>query len=86
MQDKAKGITVLGLTETPFSSFEAVSSLLEAALHRRSVAATSMNATSSRSHCIVTFLVSRAVDARSFARSKLQLVGGTVVCLLAGSG
>ena len=80
VQDKVKGITIPGLTEAAFDTFPALSSLLEAALARRSTAATGMNAASSRSHCIVTFTVTRTISPQNTARSKLRLVRALYAC------
>lgn len=57
VQARPECISVPGLTEAPVTRYEEVDELLDLGTKNRTVAATSMNATSSRSHCIFTFKV-----------------------------
>lgn len=54
-----KGFYVDGLIVTPVESFQAIENKIEGGTKNRTVAATQMNATSSRAHTIVTVLFSQ---------------------------
>eukprot|EP00928_Gymnodinium_smaydae_P028524 TRINITY_DN21727_c1_g4_i1.p1 TRINITY_DN21727_c1_g4~~TRINITY_DN21727_c1_g4_i1.p1 ORF type:complete len:852 (-),score=197.37 TRINITY_DN21727_c1_g4_i1:98-2653(-) len=73
------GHYVPGLTESVVESYEEVQKMLEFGMAARSVAATNMNAGSSRSHCIFAFELERITTpadggAESHLRSKVNLV------------
>ena len=53
------GVYVDNLTEVPVANFADVRDLMSAGLKARTVAATNMNNTSSRSHCIFTLKLSQ---------------------------
>ena len=53
------GVFVEGLTREPVQSFAEIEELMEDGMSARAIAATAMNETSSRSHCIFTLYVSR---------------------------
>ena len=52
-QDPKRGVYVAGATEMPVNSEEELVAATEIGIANRVVASTAMNATSSRSHCIV---------------------------------
>lgn len=71
------GTIIPGLTESAVTQASEVQGLIDFGAKTRSVAATSMNATSSRSHCIFTFQMLRKKTSdgvKSELRSKLNLV------------
>ena len=74
------GVEVVGLTSWPVSSYKEIEERIETATLNRTVAATQMNATSSRAHTVVTISFSQIeVDAKgpgkhSQKKAKLNLV------------
>ncbi|KAK9802991.1 hypothetical protein WJX73_005839 [Symbiochloris irregularis] len=74
-QDKVRGTMIVGATEAHVASEEEVLATMFQGLGNRAVASTQMNATSSRSHCIVTLMLKRRWDStEDVAHSKLCLV------------
>ena len=53
-EDPKSGVYVEGLSKTPCSSYEEISTVLDKGNNNRTVAATQMNATSSRAHTVLT--------------------------------
>lgn len=53
-EDPKSGVYVEGLSKTPVSSYEEISAVLDKGNNNRTVAATQMNATSSRAHTVLT--------------------------------
>ena len=78
-RDPERGIYVQNLTEQTLTSAQGLSAIIEQGNKRRSVAATLMNAESSRSHAVIILIIERHDTAtakkkgRSF-RAKLNLV------------
>jgi kinesin family protein 1 len=74
------GVEVVGLTSWPVSSYKEIEERIETATLNRTVAATQMNATSSRAHTVVTISFSQIeIDAKgpgkhSQKKAKLNLV------------
>merc|ERR1719171_3411649 len=76
-QHPALGVVIPGLTESAVTSYESVQKLIDFGAKTRTVGSTSMNATSSRSHCIFIFELvwTREVGGvTSQLRSRLNLV------------
>lgn len=74
-QDKTRGTIVVGASEAHVSSEEEVLATISHGLGNRAVASTQMNAASSRSHCIITLMLTRCWDSTDdVAHSKLCLV------------
>ena len=78
-RDPERGIYVQGLTEQTLTSAQGLSAIIEVGNKKRSVAATLMNAESSRSHAVIILVIERhdaatkQRKARTF-RAKLNLV------------
>lgn len=53
LKNKVRGVFVAGATEIPVHSEEELITHMNSGIANRTVAATGMNATSSRSHCVV---------------------------------
>lgn len=53
LRNKVRGVFVAGATEIPVHNEEELIRHMETGIANRTVAATGMNATSSRSHCVV---------------------------------
>ena len=79
------GPCVPGLSVHPVKGIEDVEGLLEAARSKRSVAATKMNAQSSRSHSVFILKVKGAVSPKGGAESVSSRAGHLVLVDLAGS-
>jgi hypothetical protein len=74
VQDKERGVIVSEATELPVASEAECVKLMEVGLSNRAVSATAMNAGSSRSHCVVYLLVSKAFPDGRVELGKLALV------------
>lgn len=57
LEDKIRGIYVLGLTETTVSSYEDIQSIIAGCTNFRTKGETKMNAVSSRSHAVLTLYI-----------------------------
>ncbi len=83
-EDPGKGVFVKGLTEIVVEDENTINEVMEEGLGNRSVAATAMNATSSRSHAIFTMWVEASeVDERT--QKEMIRVGKLNLVDLAGS-
>eukprot|EP00929_Paragymnodinium_shiwhaense_P086721 TRINITY_DN47180_c0_g1_i1.p1 TRINITY_DN47180_c0_g1~~TRINITY_DN47180_c0_g1_i1.p1 ORF type:complete len:818 (+),score=248.09 TRINITY_DN47180_c0_g1_i1:230-2683(+) len=68
------GMTIPGLTKSPVNCFQDVMDLVDYGNTLRHTAATAMNATSSRSHCVFTFEITITEGAGRSKMSKTNLV------------
>jgi len=85
-EDKKTGIFVEGLTSRPVATYLDVMELVEAGLHRRTVAATNMNLESSRSHSVFSLVVSQRDTKEGAAQSKKVVFKSKISLIdLAGS-
>lgn len=73
-QHPTLGVFVPGITEKEVHSFDDCDKQLECGTACRTVAATSMNATSSRSHCIFTIILLQTLSTGTKLRSEMHLV------------
>ncbi len=73
-QDRVRGIVIPGACELPVRSEGEVMRIIRLGLARRMVAATGMNAVSSRSHCVVLLRLRQALEDGCMLHSKLCLV------------
>ena len=73
-QDRIRGIVIPGACELPVRSEGEVMRIIRLGLARRMVAATGMNAVSSRSHCVVLLRLRQALEDGCMLHSKLCLV------------
>mmetsp|Transcript_35438 Transcript_35438/g.76466 ORF Transcript_35438/g.76466 Transcript_35438/m.76466 type:complete len:967 (-) Transcript_35438:175-3075(-) len=78
--DPSGEVVIPGLTEVPCKNAEELSSILERGSASRKIAATALNAQSSRSHLILTIRI-----VRSHRSSGRQVQGKIMMCDLAGS-
>ncbi|CAL5227935.1 g10982 [Coccomyxa viridis] len=71
---KELGTIIARATEVAVTDYSELVELTQQALARRTMAPTSTNAASSRSHCLITFTVQRLLPDGSVMRGKLSLV------------
>lgn len=83
-EDPNKGVFIKGLTDSVVESEEGMAALLEKGLQCRTVAATQMNAESSRSHSIFTIVVEMSTKDETTGKDMLR-VGKLNLVDLAGS-
>jgi len=84
MVDRKRGVYVQGLSIKAVASFEQAKNLIDIGFNNRLVASTNMNATSSRSHCILTMYV-RKVFPNTGGNTKVQTEAKVNLIDLAGS-